>query len=75
MELVASIVSGVVIETGRVLCRSIYSKIKNTVEDSGAVEHFPGPSIRDQTPALKSLARAMTLLSDLKVQRIGIWGM
>ncbi|KAB1225484.1 hypothetical protein CJ030_MR1G018623 [Morella rubra] len=75
MELVASIVSGVVIETGRVLCRSIYSKIKNTVEDSGAVEHIPGPSIRDQTPASESLARTMTLLSDLKVQRIGIWGM
>jgi disease resistance protein RPS2 len=40
-----------------------------------AVEHILGPSIQDQTTALKNLADTMILLSDDKIRRIGIWGM
>jgi disease resistance protein RPS2 len=40
-----------------------------------AVEHIPGPTIQDQTTALKVLDKTMTLLSDEEVRRIGIWGM
>ena len=40
-----------------------------------AVEHIPGPSIRDQTTASKALARTKRLLSDNRYQIIGIWGL
>ena len=39
-----------------------------------AVEHIPGPSIRDQTTASKALARTKRLLSNNRYQIIGIWG-
>lgn len=39
------------------------------------IEYIPGPSIEDQTTALRTQAQLKELLSDDKVRRIGVWGM
>ncbi|KAK3408829.1 hypothetical protein EUGRSUZ_J00987 [Eucalyptus grandis] len=85
MEIVASVVSSLVVEGGKIVYRSISSKIRScwhgeTMGDAAdshikVAELIPCPSIRDHTTASQTMARILQLLHDDKARRIGIWGM
>ncbi|KAK3408830.1 hypothetical protein EUGRSUZ_J00988 [Eucalyptus grandis] len=85
MEIVASVVSLLVVEGGKFVYRSISSRIRSCwhgermgdAADSHikVAELIPCPSIRGHTTASQTMARILKLLHDDKVQRLGIWGM
>ncbi|XP_056168906.1 disease resistance protein At4g27190-like [Syzygium oleosum] len=85
MEIVASLVSSLVVEGGKFVYRSISAKMRScwhgeTIGDATdshikVAEHIPCPSIRDHTTASQTMARILKSLHDDKVRRIGIWGM